>query len=164
MKHLSEISRRTARALGYNNRYASRVIREFIRQSSDFLRENGVLVLDDFGRFTVVATDVQRTVELLHKVGKENVTREVEVDRYVRVHFSKSRTLKRLLDEHYLENDMCEMSKYGVDTSTGKDDEKLEKLAADGCPDCGSDLTKHGSVIACPKCGTAPFEAKPDGG
>lgn len=50
------------------------------------------------------------------------------------------------------------MDKYGVDTSTGKDDEQLEKEAAKGCPECGSELTKLGSVVTCPKCGTAPFE------
>lgn len=50
------------------------------------------------------------------------------------------------------------LEKYGVDTSTGRDDEQLEKLAAEGCPDCGSELVKHGSVVICPKCGSSPFE------
>jgi ribosomal protein S27AE/nucleoid DNA-binding protein len=161
LKHRAELARRTARALGYNPRYAGAVIREFVVQANDFLRENGVLVLDEFGRFTVEVVQTNQAVPMQLRDGAENVTREVEVDRYVRVHFSKSRTLKKLLDEHHLEEPM---DKYGVDTSTGKDDEQLEKQAGDGCPDCGSSLTKHGSVVACPKCGTAPFEAKPDGG
>ncbi len=161
MKHRTELSRRTARELGYNPRYTSAVIREFLSQCSEFLCENGVLVLDDFGRLVVEVVQTRQPVRMQLKEGAESVTREVEVDRYIRVHFSKSRTLKRILDEHYLEEPM---EKYGVDTSTDKDDEQLEKQAADGCPDCGSTLTKHGSVIACPKCGTAPFEAKKDGG
>jgi len=50
------------------------------------------------------------------------------------------------------------MSKFGVDETTGHDQEQLEKMAAQGCPECGSKLTKHGSVLLCPKHGSAPFE------
>ena len=50
-----------------------------------------------------------------------------------------------------------EMSKFGVDE--GIDQEKLEKQAAKGCPECGAELTKHGSVLICPKHGSEPFEA-----
>ena len=149
MRHRSELVRRTARATGYNQRYVLRVVREFITQMSVLLGESGVVVLDDFGRFAV-------------EVGKRRlfpVTREVEAERYVRVHFSKSRALRELLNEEYLEEDM---DKYGVDQQTGKDQEDLEKQASKGCPepDCGKELTKHGSVLICPVHGSAPFESK----
>lgn len=147
MRHRSELIRRTARATGYNQRYVSRVVRELITQMSSLMAEAGVVVLDDFGRFTV-------------EVGQRKlfpVTRRVGIESYVRVHFSKSRALKELLDGEYLEENM---DKYGVDTTTGKDDEQLEKEAAEGCPECGKKLVKHGSVTICPEHGSAPFESK----
>lgn len=49
-----------------------------------------------------------------------------------------------------------EMTKYGVDEGT--DQEALEKKAAGGCPKCGAKPTRHGNVLACPNCGTEPFE------
>jgi uncharacterized Zn finger protein (UPF0148 family) len=50
------------------------------------------------------------------------------------------------------------MSKYAVDE--GGDQGALEKAASDGCPGCGAAVQKHGNVVACPNCGTAPFEKK----
>lgn len=156
MKHRTELIRRTSRALGTNYRYTSAVVREFIDQMGEFLEENGFLSLDDFGRFAVEVVETRRPVRMQLKLGGESVTREVEVDHYVRVHFSKSRKLKRLLDQ-YLEDNM---DKYGVDTTTGKDDAQLEKQASEGCPECGKELQKHGSVLICPVHGSAPFEAQ----
>jgi uncharacterized Zn finger protein (UPF0148 family) len=52
------------------------------------------------------------------------------------------------------------MSKYGVDETSGRDQRELEKLAAKGCPECGKQLTKHGSILLCPTHGSAPFEGK----
>ena len=54
------------------------------------------------------------------------------------------------------------MEKYGVDESTGVNQQQLEKQAAKGCPDCGKELTKHGSVLMCPTHGTEPFERPQD--
>ena len=49
------------------------------------------------------------------------------------------------------------MEKYGV--NEGVEQETLEKYASEGCPNCGrQNLTKHGAVLICPSCGTAPFE------
>lgn len=50
------------------------------------------------------------------------------------------------------------MDKLGVDETTGRSQEQLEKMAAHGCPECGEKLTKHGSVLLCPTHGSAPFE------
>jgi hypothetical protein len=49
------------------------------------------------------------------------------------------------------------MSKFGVD-ETSVDQEALEKIASKGCPVCGRDVVRHGSVLACPEHGTEPFE------
>ena len=47
------------------------------------------------------------------------------------------------------------MDKYSVDEQNS---ERLEKQAALGCPQCGGDLTRHGNVLMCERCGTEPFE------
>ena len=49
------------------------------------------------------------------------------------------------------------MEKYGVDE---KNNEDMDKKAAEGCPKCGSKLVAHGNVMLCPKCGSEPFEEK----
>jgi uncharacterized Zn finger protein (UPF0148 family) len=50
------------------------------------------------------------------------------------------------------------MDKYGVDEQGAEN----EKVAAEGCPKCGAKVQKHGNVLACPNCGTEPFEKKDD--
>jgi len=50
------------------------------------------------------------------------------------------------------------LEKYGVDESV--DQEKLEKQAGEGCPECGQKLERHGKVLMCPTHGTEPFEGK----
>lgn len=53
------------------------------------------------------------------------------------------------------------LEKYAVDENV--DQEKLEKQAAEGCPNCGSKPEKHGKVLVCPKCGTEGFERQGNG-
>jgi hypothetical protein len=48
------------------------------------------------------------------------------------------------------------MEKYGVDEGA----ERLEKQAAEGCPECGRKAERHGRVLMCPEHGSAPFEAR----
>ena len=52
------------------------------------------------------------------------------------------------------------MDKFAVDETSGRSQEQLEKMAAQGCPECGEKLTKHGSVLLCPIHGSAPFEQR----
>ena len=51
------------------------------------------------------------------------------------------------------------MEKYAVDESV--DQETLEKVAADGCPECGAKCERHGNTLICPRHGSAPFETLP---
>lgn len=53
-----------------------------------------------------------------------------------------------------MENDG--MVKYGVDE--GADQEKLEKLSAAGCPECGETPERKGNLLICATHGTEPFE------
>lgn len=50
------------------------------------------------------------------------------------------------------------MDKFAVDETNGLTSEEQEKRAAKGCPICGRELVKHGSVILCPEHGSEPFE------
>jgi len=47
------------------------------------------------------------------------------------------------------------MQKLAVDEGNTEDN---IKQASKGCPECGSELEKHGQVLVCPKHGTQPFE------
>ena len=48
------------------------------------------------------------------------------------------------------------MDKYAVVEEV--DQEKLEKQAAAGCPECGKTPERHGNVLVCPTHGSEPFE------
>ena len=67
------------------------------------------------------------------------------------IRFKKTHVFRRLIKENPME-------KLGVDE--GVDQEKSEKAAAQGCPACGAKVEKVGSLLVCPRCGTAPFERK----
>lgn len=53
------------------------------------------------------------------------------------------------------------MEKLGVDEQN--DSEALEKAAAKGCPICGAEPERHGSVLICPVHGSEPFEKQKNG-
>ena len=103
MKH--ELDRRVARELKMNRATVSRVTSEFLRQISLMLAKYGWVLLNEFGTFSV-HSHKGRTANLHQgqfKGGRRPGTRKVVVPSYLQVHFSKSRKLKRLLDEHYKE-------------------------------------------------------------
>jgi len=156
MRHKVILDREVAVELGVDQRKVSRVTAEFIRQLGLHLAEYGVLSIEGLGSFRIGPVDKPHEATLVTGTFKKNGRREVrkiEIPSYLRVHFSKGPTLKKLLDEQYKESTM---EKYGVDENI--DQENLEKKAAKGCPECGSKLTKHGSILVCPKHGTEPFE------
>lgn len=157
MKHKHILDRAVAAELGVAKSKVSLITSEFMRQFALHLVEYGVLSVEGLGRFQVVErVEPRRTVVLTtgrFKKGVRAGTRRVEVPSYIRVHFSKGRNLKRLLDKKRKESTM---EKYGVDENINQ--EQLEKKAAKGCPACGRELTKHGSVLICPEHGSEPFE------
>jgi len=53
----------------------------------------------------------------------------------------------------------------GMDKYSVVVDDDMEKQAreGDGCPVCGSTVDYSGNVPVCPRCGTAPFEKRPEG-
>ena len=53
------------------------------------------------------------------------------------------------------------MEKYSVDTTAGGDFTKTASKQ-DRCKVCNGELEKHGRVLKCVNCGTAPYE-KADG-
>lgn len=75
----------------------------------------------------------------------------------LRVRFRRSSAFRRLLQMQMRTIGGKVMEKYAVDESQGNQ-EQLEKKAAEGCPECGSKVERHGNVLMCPKCGSAPFE------
>lgn len=64
----------------------------------------------------------------------------------------------RRLSDPTLGREENNMEKLGVDE--GIDQEKLEKMASEGCPQCGGEVERHGDILSCKNCGTEPFEQK----
>jgi ribosomal protein S27AE len=80
----------------------------------------------------------------------------VSSDKKYHVLFRKAVPFKLALRRRYRDPTTEKtMEKYGVDEQGAEN----EKKASEGCPKCGSKVERHGNVLACPKCGTEPFEA-----
>jgi len=166
VRHKGELDRRVARELGLKSSDVSRVTDEFLQQITCLLKLHGVVTVDGFGRFRLVRVNpadgsTRKLTYGTFKKGERAGTRNVEVSPYARVHFSQSNGLKEELKMSQPKEEA--MEKYGVDETATVNQEQLEKQAAKGCPECGSGLTKHGSVLKCDKCGTEPFERQPPG-
>jgi nucleoid DNA-binding protein/ribosomal protein S27AE len=145
--------------LGMRTDEVSRVTTAFLEQVRRAITETGFAYLRGFGRFQVAheTGGKRQTVELksVHSGG----TRTVDVEVKHRVHFKRARPFANQIHTQWaLEQNM---EKHGVDEQV--DQEKMEKMAAEGCPNCGSKLERHGKVLLCPKCGSEPFE-NPSGG
>lgn len=157
----AKLDRAVAQSLFVSRKEVRVITAEFITQLRRVLAEQGEATIDGLGRFKVEVIEPKpgNTRELVtgtFKPGERMGTRTVEVSRYSRVHFSQAGILKRMLNKE------SDMEKYGVDESVNQ--EHLEKQAAKGCPECGSKLTKHGSVLLCPVHGSSPFEMPQQGG
>jgi nucleoid DNA-binding protein len=106
--HRNEIDRRVARELGVARKTVSRITTEFLEQLSQLMAESGRVTIEGFGAFRVdrIKPAHPRTARLtkgVFKKGERGGSMSVEVSSYVRVHFSKSRKLKQLLDEAFKE-------------------------------------------------------------
>lgn len=77
----------------------------------------------------------------------------------LRVRFRRSFLFRRLLQVQMESIGGTVMEKYAVDENQ-ENQEELEKKAAQGCPECGGKIERHGSTLICVNCGSAPFEAK----
>lgn len=156
-KHELDVA--TAGALGVRRSLVGKITREFLWQLRTAAVDTGVH-LQGLGHFRVLRYRVR------WKAGRETW-------RFA-LRFKPARAVQQQaraagMEEIMGDNDE-EMSKFGVETSQHSD-EYLGKIASSGCPRCGAaadKLQKHGSVLRCPKCGTAPFEklhrncSKPD--
>ncbi len=154
---LNEVTAKVARALRVPVKQVREITKEFFYQSAEYLAENHVLMLEGLG---VLRLHVEHlTSKRVKRLGKRTRRhRSLRVAYRTRVYFTKSQRLKELALRHAEED----MDKYGVDES--KNSEQLEKQAAQGCPECGSPVKKHGAVLICPVHGSAPFEEKRDSG
>ena len=127
-----------------------------MNQAATFLMKNGTLNLVRLGRLRLRVRLSQGSALIggARKKGGSYKRRQRIVRKgSVAVSFTKSSRLKKLARMHIEE---MTMEKYGV--QEGADSEQLEKAASDGCPDCGGKVVRHGNVMKCESCGTAPFE------
>jgi len=150
VKRKKDLDVATAFALGLSPSQVSTVTREFASQLIEALSEDGEVMYDGFGQFRVK----EQRGTMPASFGEK--TDRVAGVPMLRVTFKKSVPLRK---ELAMSTDLKDgMDKYAVDETSGVDQEKLEKLANEGCPECGSELSRHGNVILCAKCGSKPFE------
>jgi len=157
----TEVSARVARELGISVREVRLIVREFLHQAGDHLARNHTLQLEGLGKLSLSIVQAKSSSALVSgprkKGGGYGRRRRIVRNRLVLVSFTKSARLKKLAQMYVEEN----MDKLGVDEKT--DSEQLEKQSAQGCPECGSKVERHGTVLQCPSCGTAPFEPRNKG-
>lgn len=134
----------------------------FLRTALHEIVDNGEVLLDGFGRF-ILREQKHAAIAHLEKgafrKGERRGALKVRTRRKFRVWFKKSKKFREALSDAYGKESTMEdeaMEKYGVDE--GVDQEKLEKQAAGGCPECGQCPERYGKVLVCPTHGTEPFE------
>lgn len=159
MKRKRDIDAEVARLLDMPSTQVAMVSACFLRTLLHEIVDNGEALVDGFGSFLLRE---QRTVAIdtltpgRFKKGERGTAKKVQ-SRKFRVWFKKSAKFKRAIETaHGMEN---VMEKYGVDEGV-EDQEKLEKQASAGCPECGQKLARQGAVLLCPTHGTEPFEKK----
>lgn len=159
----SQLDGRVAELLGKKRRDVSAVTEAFLQEVVKALVESGEVRLDGLGTLRVDCRSGVRQPTVLVNAPRSDGTRDVavvDVERKYYVNFRRSsrlRTALRKLHGKHRER-RIPMEKYGVDENV--DGEKLEKQASEGCPGCGAKVQRHGNVLVCPNCGTAPFEQK----
>lgn len=165
MKRKKDIDREVARLLDMPFDKVAMVTGCFLRTVLHEVVDNREVLVDGFGRFLLKE---QKNIAVAHlekgtfRKGGRGGKMIVHTRRKFRVWFKKSAEFRRALGDAYgkestVENDN-EMAKYGVDETI--DQIALEKRAEAGCPWCGQELTKQGSVLLCPSHGTEPFEKR----
>lgn len=133
------------------------ITRIFLEVVAERLAAGEDVLLGGFGRFKVTRERASPYVQLTSVKGTK---KKVRIQGKIKVHFRKGSALKQLLAEQLPTGET--MEKYGVDTGSGRN---MQKLGSNGCPQCGmpsSKLKRHGNVVICPNCGSAPFEQRSD--
>ena len=159
MRRKRDVDRAIATLLGEKQNVVTRITSAFFSEAMRIIIEDGLLHVDGFGRFRLVRErGVRQPLELptgTFKKGESAGRHPIVVLSRHKVYFSKARPFRlAVLERHGLKEDA--MEKFAVDENV--DQQQMEKVSAEGCPKCGSKVEKHGNVLACPSCGTEPFE------
>jgi len=144
----------------------SAITSAFLNELMNAVVADGEVHIDGFGRFRLVCRKGRRaaTAMLTQGTFKKGVSKDtylVPVDKKYFVTFKKATSFRDKIHKRFGKNKAIKegsMEKFGVDESV--DQETLEKKAANGCPECGRKLERHGRVLMCPVHGSEPFEAK----
>lgn len=157
-----DLDRMAAQDLGYPKPLVSKITQAFLDALCVNLVHHHIVHLDRVGRFIVQ----KRRGGAKNLVDFDGNVLAGDVPDKVHVNFRKAPALRAMLQRHFQgveymdqDNENNEgIEKYGVDEATAHDQERLEKQAAKGCPECGAHLIKQGSVLLCPTHGSEPFE------
>lgn len=147
-----EIDIEVARQLGKTKKSVSRITRVFLHEVMKELVNLNVVHLEGFGELEVMVYKCDKETTLQ----PHGVPMKLRTKKKYRVSFRKTAPFTRAIRARYGGAQRVEetMEKYGVD----EQGTEQEKVAQKGCPNCGGAVEKHGNVLACPKCGTEPFE------
>lgn len=147
-----EIDREVALQLGKSPKQIGIITKVFLHTVMMELLKMQDVQLDGLGTMRLLR--MKGGIVRLHHKGKKLAAIETVVKH--RVSFRKSNVLNEAIRVKFGRSQAVEdvMEKYGVD-ETGTE---MEKKAQAGCPNCGAKVEKHGNVLACPRCGTEPFE------
>lgn len=154
----AHLDRRVAALLGVSPSTATLISSTFLVEVMEALVEGEEVVLDGFGTFTLKKAKGHPAT--LQRGRKGDLIDIPSVELY-RIGFRKSAIFRERIKAKYGKGKTMQelgMEKLGVDE--GVDQDAMEKAAASGCPECGAKCERHGSVMVCPTCGTAPFERK----
>lgn len=140
--------------------YVSRIVNEFVKVVVGKVADGSIVHITGLGEFHLQITKPHNNLFQFKtgtfKKGESRKGITLRVEKMYHVRFRKAHTLKTAIEVRHGRAASVEktMEKYGVDESGSEQ----EKKAAQGCPNCGSKVEKHGDVLACVKCGTEPFE------
>jgi nucleoid DNA-binding protein/ribosomal protein S27AE len=147
--------------LGVRLKTVTGIIDELTAVVREQLVDMEIVKLDGLGEMNVSIKSGRRRTPLRAGNFKKGCGKPmaVHIQKKYFVSFRKSAVLKAaIVARHGVAGfaEVTKMEKYGVDESGSEQ----EKKAQAGCPNCGSKVEKHGNVLVCPKCGTAPFEGE----
>lgn len=146
-----------AKELGLKPTEVSAITAVFLEKVRNELVELNTVELTGFGFFRMSVRG--GGTDNLLPVGKNALPVTVTSQKKYHVSFRKSGPFTRALRERYRDSVVektMSFEKYGVDEAGAEN----EKKASQGCPVCGAKVERHGNILACPKCGTEPFEQK----